>query len=107
MSTPSSLTRRGIDRDSLVIAADLRGVGEEIAVTRTVDAEPRVRLGLIERLLQGIVGLRADVDGAAGVMLAVSGRRVDGEDLFERLPAGELVADDLALSIEAAKRGHE
>src|SRR5205814_8675793 len=80
---------------------------EEVAVARGMEAEPCVGLGLVERLRKGIVGLRADVDRAAGVMLAVSRRRADGEDLFERLPAGELVADELALSIEAAKRGHE
>src|SRR5207248_7025590 len=103
----SNLAMEPVPRLVAVAVPVAPGIGEEVAVARGMEAEPCVGLGLLERLLQGIVGLRADVDRAAGVMLAVSRRRADGEDLFERLPAGELVADDLALSIEAAKRRHE
>src|SRR5215468_5851228 len=78
-------------------------VRHEIAVPRRVFSEPGEGGRLFEDLLQLVAALGADVDRAAGVMLAVTRRRAEREYLPYALAVCDLTPNDFDLPVEAAK----
>ena len=69
-----------------------------------VRGEPSEGRTLVELDDQRANARRCDVDRAAGVMFAESGRRADRQDRFDRLAGVELAADDFGLAFDAAER---
>src|SRR5688572_10833892 len=65
--------------------------------------EPGECLGFSERFFERQFAGGADVDGATGVMLAVSGRGHGLEDHLDFLTESEFAADDFYLAFDAAK----
>src|SRR5690606_33957838 len=67
-------------------------------------AQPRERGGVLELLFQRGTVAGADVDGPAGVVLAVAGGCVHRQDTGYLLPRLQFAAKDLALVVDAAIR---
>ena len=72
---------------------------EALRVTR----KPRKCGGMFESFAERRSDAISDVQCAAGVMLAVSGRRVRAENVVEMIAAGQLASDQLRLTLHAPK----
>src|SRR5258705_4188106 len=82
-------------------------VGHDETEAMRLSYEPVERRARLERLLERRAARRREVDGSAGVVLAVAWRRIHSQNLLDRLARGQLALENLPLIIEAAKSWNE